>query len=176
MSAMRLALGLSVHTGWAAAAVAGGDWENPVVVLRERLEVLAANQRFVFHKAAEMKLDEARSWLGHAKIAALERASAVMRRLAESHNVKACVVVAKKSVMPPLEEVLAAHPRIHTAEGCFYRDVLVEAAERAGMHARVITPKELNAKDERLVRVGKVVGKPWSVDWKLAVLGAWKVA
>jgi hypothetical protein len=81
MSAMRLALGLSVHTGWAAAVVAGGDWENPVVVLRERLEVLAASQRFVFHKAAEMKPDEARSWLRHARIAALERASAVMRRL-----------------------------------------------------------------------------------------------
>jgi hypothetical protein len=32
--AMRLALGLSVHTGWTAAVVTGGDWEKPVVVLR----------------------------------------------------------------------------------------------------------------------------------------------
>jgi hypothetical protein len=29
---MKLALGLSVHTGWAAAVVAGGDWEKPMLV------------------------------------------------------------------------------------------------------------------------------------------------
>ncbi len=42
MSAMRLALGLCVHNGWAAVVVAGGGWENPVVVLRERVELLGS--------------------------------------------------------------------------------------------------------------------------------------
>jgi hypothetical protein len=176
MSAMRLALGLSVHTGWAAAVVAGGDWEKPVVVLRERLELLGASERFVFHKAAEMGPDEARSWVGHAKRAAMERATAEIKRLSGTYAVKVCAVVAKKGVLLPLEEVVAAHPRIHTAEGCFYRDVLVQAAESAGMQAQVVVPKELDAKDERLVKVGKVVGRPWTVDWKLAMLGAWKAA
>jgi hypothetical protein len=54
--------------------------------------------------------------------------------------------------------------------------VLVQAAESAGMQAQVVVPKELDAKDERLVKVGKVVGRPWTVDWKLAMLGAWKGA
>jgi len=40
----------------------------------------------------------------------------------------------------------------------------------------VIAPRDLDAKDERLVDVGKAVGRPWSVDWKVAVLGAWRVA
>ena len=173
---MTLTLGLTVHTGWAAAAVAGGDWEKPVVVLRERVELLGAKERFVFHKAAEMEIGEASSWVGHARIAAMVRTSAVLKQLAATYAVNACAVVAKRAVMLPLEEVVAAHPRIHTAEGCFYRDVLVEAAEASGMHVRVVAPKELDAKDDRLVKVGKVVGKPWSVDWKLAVMGAWKVA
>jgi hypothetical protein len=90
--------------------------------------------------------------------------------------VKACAVVAKKAAILPLEDVVAAHPRIHTAEGCFYRDVFKEAAEGAGMRVRVIAPKELDAKDERLVKVGRVVGRPWSADWKVAVMGAWEVA
>jgi hypothetical protein len=81
--------------------------------------------------------------------------------------------------MLPLEDIVAAHPRIHTAEGRFYRDLLREAAEGAGLRVRVIAPDELDAKDAkdaRLVKVGRVVGKPWSVDWKVAVMGAWQVA
>jgi hypothetical protein len=173
---MRLALGLCVHTGWAAAVVAGGDWAKPVVVLRQRVELLGNDERFVFHKAAEMTTRAAGPWVSNAKNEALARATAVMKQLAATHGVKACAVVAKKGAMPPLEEVVAAHPRIHAAEGCSYRDALVEAAESSGMQARVIAPKELDPKDERLVEVGKVVGKPWSVHWKLAVLAAWRVA
>jgi hypothetical protein len=172
---MRLALGLSVHTGWAAAAVAGGDWANPVVVLRERLVLLGEESRFVFHRAAEMTSDDAGRWVAQARKEALARAVFAMKRLAATHAVKACAVAAKMGASLPLEEVVAAHPRIHTAEGCFYRDVLVEAAEAAGMRAKVIAPKELCATDPRLANVGKVVGRPWSVNWKVAVLCAWRV-
>ena len=173
---MRLGLGLAVHTGWAAAAVAGGDWEHPVVVAREHVELLGEDERFVFQRAAEMAPSEAQRWVARAKKEAGERAVAVMRRLAGAHAVKACAVVAKKGKLLALEDIVAAHPRIHTAEGRFYRDVLMEAAQGAGIRARVIVPEELDAKDERLGAVGKVVGKPWSVDWKMAVMGAWAVA
>jgi hypothetical protein len=44
------------------------------------------------------------------------------------------------------------------------------------MRVRIIAPDELDAKDARLVKVGRVVGKPWTVDWKLALMGAWEVA
>jgi hypothetical protein len=173
---MRLALGLSVHTGWAAAVVAGGDWDAPVVAAREHVELLGADQRFVFHQAAEMPSAEASRWVARAKKQATERATAVMHRLAAAHGVKACAVVAKRGAMLSLEDIVAAHPRIHTAEGRFYRDLLREAAEGAGLRVRVIAPDELDAKDTRLVKVGRVVGKPWSVDWKVAVMGAWQVA
>jgi hypothetical protein len=114
--------------------------------------------------------------VAHAHAKATERASAVLRRLTGAHAIEACALVAKKGALLPLEDIVAAHPRIHSAEGLFYRDVLVEAAKAAGLRVTVIAPAELDAKDPRLVKAGRVVGKPWSVDWKLAVMGAWKVA
>ncbi len=170
---MQVALGLSVHTGWAAAVVAGGDWDRPVVAVRERLEMLGEKDRFVFHRAAEMGPGQAQTWLAQARAEATDRAIAVMKRLVAQHGVKRCAVVAKGGAMLPLADIVAAHPRIHTAEGCFYRDLLAEAAAAAGMQPRIIAPRSLDAKDERLLRVGKVVGRPWTVDWKLAVLAAW---
>jgi hypothetical protein len=173
---MRVALGLSVHTGWAAAAVAGGTWNKPLVVAREHVELLGNSDRFVFHAAAEMALGEAAARVARLRGEALERAGGVMKRLAADHAVKACAVVAKKGVLRPLQEIVSAHPRIHAAEGCFFRDVLLEAAERAGMRVRVVAPGDLDANDERLAGVGRLVGKPWSVDWRVAVLAAWTVA
>jgi hypothetical protein len=162
---MRLALGLSVHTGWAAAVVAGGDWGKPVLAAREHLELLG-----------EEEPAEAEEWVERARKAAMVRSGGALRRLATTHAVKACAIVAKKAAMLPLKDVVAAHPRIHTAEGCFYREVLRAAAEGAGLRVTVIAPQELDAKDPRLVEVGKVVGKPWTVDWKVAVMAAWQVA
>jgi hypothetical protein len=170
-----LALGLCSHTGWAAAVVAGGGWSAPVLAAREHVELLGQDERFLFHKAAEMPPAQARAWVARARAKAAERATAVMRRLASAHPVEACALVAKKGTLLPLEDIVAAHPRIHTAEGLFYRDVLEEAAKAAGLRVKVIPPATLDAKDPRLVNVGRVVGKPWSVDWKLAVMGAWAV-
>src|SRR5580704_11984609 len=110
---MRLALGLSVHTGWAAAAVAGGDWAKPVVVGRERLALLEDESRFVFHRAAEMTPGEAARWVVQARREALARAITAMQRLVATYAVKVCGVAAKKGAPLPLEEVVAAHPRIH---------------------------------------------------------------
>ena len=172
---MRLALGASVHTGWASVVVAGGDWTKPVLVAREHVELVGEDERFVFHKAAELPPGEARAWVARVRGLTMARATAVMKRLATTHALKAAAVVAKKGAMLPLEDVLAAHPRIHTAEGRFYRDVLAEAAEGAGMRVKVVAPDELDAKDARLVAVGRIVGKPWSVDWKLALMGSWEV-
>jgi hypothetical protein len=168
-----LALGICVHTGWAAVVVAGGGWKNPVLAAREHVELLGESERFVFHRAAEMRLDEARTWVARARSEATTRASAVMKRLVTAHDVEACGLVAKKAALLPLEEIVAAHPRIHTAEGGFYRDVLRAAAEATGMKVKVIAPGELDAKDVRLASVGRVVGRPWSADWKMAVMAAW---
>ena len=173
---MRLALGLTVHTGWAACVLAGGSLRDPHLEAREHVELVAGDEaRFVFHRASEMKRADAASFVARACREAIDRAAAVFRRLVEGRDVEACAIVAKPGAMPELDVVLASHPRIHTAEGIFYRDVLSDAAKAAGVRAHVVSPSELDAKDRRLADVGRAVGKPWNQDWKLAALAAWRV-
>jgi hypothetical protein len=173
---MRLALGLTVHTGWAACVLAGGSLRDPHVEVREHLALVADDAaRFVFHRAAEMKRTEAAPFVALARREAVDRAAAVFRRLAEGRDVRACAIVAKPGAMPELDAVLASHPRIHTAEGIFYRDVITDAARAAGVRSHVVAPSGLDAKDRRLAEVGRAVGKPWNQDWKLAALAAWQV-
>jgi hypothetical protein len=70
-----------VHTGWAALVVAGGGSDEPVILARERVELLGPKERFVFHNAAELPPGEAQAWVNRAKKEATDRAIHVMRRL-----------------------------------------------------------------------------------------------
>jgi hypothetical protein len=170
---MRLALGLSVHTGWAACIVAGGSLRQPHVAAREHVSLVEDPDRFVFHRAAEMNRAEAVRSIAHAREEAVARATAVFRRLADGRELRACAIVAKSGPIPDLDTVLAAHPRIHTAEGAFYRDVLAAAATESGIAVHLVHPSRVDAKAPGLVAVGRAVGKPWNRDWKLAALAAW---
>lgn len=78
-----------------------------------------------------------------------------------------CAIVAKDGDAGDLDEVLASHPRIHTAEGRFYRDVLRDACP---IPVRLVPPSSLDPS-----RVGKLAAAPWGRDQKLAALAAWTV-
>jgi hypothetical protein len=171
---MRLALGLSLHTGWAACVVAGGSLSDPRIEARQELELLGDKDRFVFHRAAELARADAKRSIERAWSMALERASAAIRQLKHDKDVRICAVVAKHGEMPPLDTVLASHPRIHTAEGIFYRDAVMEAARANGLVAHVVSPSTLDANDRALTAAGQIVGKPWNRDFKLAALAAWR--
>jgi hypothetical protein len=87
--------------------------------------------------------------------------------------------------MPPLEEVVKAHPRIHTAEGIFFRDVLRDAAKSHHLATNVYPPKELDALAAKATTIpsaqlaklvtlaGKGLGPPWGRDERIASLAAW---
>jgi hypothetical protein len=171
----RAGLGIVVHTGWAACVLAAGAGRTPPVTAREHLELMGDPERFVFHRASEMgDADEAERWVAKAREQVVARAARVLERFA-GEGAAACAVVAKAGAMLPLADVLASHPRIHTAEGCFFRDALLDAASASGLKARVVSPQKLDAKDPRLADVGRALGKPWTADWKLATLAAWSV-
>jgi hypothetical protein len=172
---MRLALGLSVHTGWAACVLAGGGLREPHIASREKVHLLEDPDRFVFHRAAEMKRADAERAIARAEKDARRRAAAVFRRLADGREVRLCAIAAKAGPMPDLDAVLASHPRIHTAEGIFYRDVLVAAASENGLAPHVVPPSKLDPNAPALVAAGRVVGRPWNRDWKIAALAAWHV-
>jgi len=163
-TSMARALGLCVHTGWAACVVVSGTPKRPEIVANQVIEILGDAERFCFHRAAEMKPAAAREWLAEVHGRALTNAKRALASL-EATDVETCAIVAKSGDPGPLEVVLASHPRLHMAEGCFYRDVFREALS---VPARIVAPSSLDA-----TSLGKLAPPPWGRDQKLAALAAW---
>ena len=163
---MKRAIGICPHTGWAACVVVGGSPKRPEIVANGIVDILGDAERFCFHMAAEMKLPAAERWIAATRKKALANAKRALAPLL-AQGVGACAIVAKDDAMENLEHVLAAHPRIHTAEGRFYRDVLREAC---AVPVSIVAPKSLDAS-----KVGKLAGPPWGRDQRLAALAAWSV-
>jgi len=160
------ALGISVHTGWGACVVVGGSLAKPEIVANQRIEILGDSERFCFHMAEEMEPAAAKKWIAAARQKALENAARALEALV-TREVSVCAIVAKNGDPGELHQILASHPRIHTAEGCFYRDVLRDACP---VPAQIVPPSSLDVS-----RVGKLATKPWAADQKRAALAAWTV-
>jgi hypothetical protein len=193
MAGERAGLGFCVHTGWAACVVASGSARAPRIWAREEVELLGDPARFVFHRAAKLELGAAASEVSEAARTVTARAREAIARIAlavrrDGGEIVGCAIAAKRGAMPgSLAEIVAAHPRIHTAEGCFYRDALVAAAEALGLAVAVIAPKDLAARAALgakvsaeaiaplLVAAGKAAGRPWAKDQKDAALAAWAI-
>jgi hypothetical protein len=163
MTAKR-AMGISVHTGWGACVVVGGSQRKPEIFANQVIEVLGQAERFCFHRAAEMERGAAGAWLADLRRKAITNARKSLAPLLEK-TVEICALVAKEGAPGDLDAVLNSHPRIHTAEGCFYRDVLCEACS---LPIRIVSPASLDP-----AKLGKLPTSPWGRDQKLAALAAW---
>jgi hypothetical protein len=161
---MHRAIGINSHTGWGACVVVGGTLEKPEIVANEVIEILGAGERFCFHLAADMKRAEAEKWIAHMKEKALANARRALAHLF-AQQVSVCAIVAKGGVAGDLGDVLASHPRIHAAEGYFYREVFREACT---VPVRIVSHSSLDPS-----KVGKLAAPPWGRDQKLAALAAW---
>ena len=75
--------------------------------------------------------------------------------------------------MPDLAATLKSHALIHTAEGEFFREVLVEASESCRIPVTKIREREIRDQQSRISSLGKSLGPPWTQDEKLAALAAW---
>jgi hypothetical protein len=185
------ALGVSVHAGWVACVVARGSVHARQISAREEVELLGDLERFVYHRAAEARVTEERI-LANARRSATARATAglgliVDQARARGEDITACAIVAKGGELLALDAIRAAHPRIHSAEGHFYRDVLHDAAEGIGLATRILSPRDPDAHAARAMDVGltelpallalagRAVGRPWAKDQKAASLAAWTV-
>jgi hypothetical protein len=181
------ALGFRAHTGWAAAVAVTKDCG---VLERRRIAYEPSSTRFVYHQAAEIDLRQAEDLIAVARDEAIAAAEREIRSLLaalteKGVTVRAACVPASNSKLPnALADILAAHSRIHAAEGVFYRDALVEACARLGLKvgrvperdlrslaagALKVAPEKLAA---RLQEMGKRLGPPSSEDQKLATLAA----
>jgi hypothetical protein len=159
-------MGISVHTGWGACVVVGGSLARPEIVANGVIDILGDSERFCFHMAAEMKRVAAEKWIADVRRKAIANATRALSLLV-AKNVSVCAIVAKDGEVGDLDEVLASHPRIHAAEGCFYRDVLRDACT---IPVRVVPPASLDPS-----KVSKLAAPPWGRDQKLAALAAWAV-
>jgi hypothetical protein len=190
----KVAIGISAHTGWAAAVAVTGTVAAPVIVDKRRIELVDHSTPhatgFVYHLAAERPLAAARRLVAGTRAAAVRRARAELAAWAERHAtvlVVATAIVAGKQ--PPLDleldEVLASHARIHAAEGQLWREVWAEASLALGIAVERIPAPELAARvgarlsltpakvDARLAELGRRAGRPWAADQRLATLAAW---
>ena len=162
---MARALGISVHTGWGACVVVGGSLRRPEIIANQVVRLLGDAERFCYHMAADMPREAAAQWIERTRRRAIENARQALATLLDG-QVSVCAVVAKAGSAGDLDTVLAAHPRIHTAEGCLYRDAFCAASP---VPVQVIAPSSLD-----ITQVGKLAGPPWGRDQKLAALAAWR--
>ena len=178
------AAGLRDHSGWAVLVVVDGPAEAPTLVDRRRLTLCPDDlPRQAFHAAADCGSPaEARALVDR-----VERAVAVACREALA-SLPAGVPVAVASGPPrlpaALDEILAAHPFLHAAEGDLYRRHLAEAAAERGSRVVRYGPKTVVADvagalgtqpellEARLRELGRGAGPPWQQDHRTAAAAA----
>lgn len=122
-------------------------------------------ERFCYHVAAEMERAAAEKWLAEVRRTAVLRARARLAPLCARAEV--CAIAANDRHPGSLDHILAAHPRIHTAEGCFHCDVLKEACT---IPVELVPPRSLDPG-----ALGKITGPPWGRTQKIAALAAWSL-
>jgi hypothetical protein len=167
---MTRAIGISVHTGWGAVVVVDGTARKPVVVANEIIHVLGDDERFCFHMAAEMKRSDVDAFLARVQKKARDNAKAALAALAHRvGDVGGAAVVAKDGDAGDLDHILAAHPRLHTAEGALYRDAFLDACQALGVVTALCVPRYLDHADPR---VQKLAAAPWGKDQRLATMAA----
>ena len=142
----------------------GGSLQKPEILANEIIEILGDSERFCLHKASEMEPATAAEWVAHIREKAVANARRALLPLI-AQAVRVCAIVAKEGATRDLREVLASHPRIHAAEGFFYRDVVRDAC---AVPVRIVPPSTLDSS-----KVGKLAPAPWGRDQKLAALAAW---
>jgi hypothetical protein len=190
----RASLGLRAHSGWAALVALAGSAESAMVVIRRRIETADPNIRGSkqpFHAAEPLDLPDAEALIKECTEStrrlsrqALKTAIGDLRE--KGFEVSACgVILGSGRSLPALESILASHALLHTAEGEFYRQALVEAGKHCGL--KVVGIKEREAYDQgaaqlglsvatlerRIAELGRGIGPPWTQDQKYAALVGW---
>ena len=146
--------------------VVGGSLKNPEIVANEVVDVLDDSERFCFHMAAEMQRAAAEKFIAKLRKKAIVNARRALEPLL-TKDVAVCAIVAKPGHPGDLDQILASHPRLHTAEGCLYRDAFREACK---IPVHIVPPSTLDPS-----QVKKLAGPPWGRDQRLAALAAWAV-
>ena len=192
----KAALGFQTHSGWACAILAPGKGSNIEILHRARVmlhDPVIEGTKQPFHTAEPMPFAEAEAYISRCKAATATRALDVvtgLRKIADRRGIRlsgVCVITASGRALPDLRGILASHALIHAAEGEFYREALLDAADALGIKAARLNRKDAamqvafllgcgeQALTKKLGDIGKRIGRPWTLDEKFATLAAWWV-
>jgi hypothetical protein len=171
----------------------GGSPDSPVVLDRRRIETSDAaihGSRQPFHAAEPLSFDKAGALIRQCRessmLLATRAVSAMVGQLNQHGHtvVGAGILFASGRALPELAAILRSHALIHTAEGEFFRDVLVRASEHCSLPVTRIKEREvweLGSKilgrssanlQQQIDALGKSLGPPWRQDEKLASMAA----
>src|SRR5258707_4211494 len=154
------AIGLRVHSGWAAVVAVCLDKGAPVVLARQRVplvDTFTYEFRQPYHTAEKMLLGQAREFISRMQAEARRLAYVAIRELAsrtQEQGVKLTrcgFLLSSGRPLPALEKILASHALIHTADGELFREAILHASSRCGL-------RDFRIKDKELVeRAGQVL-------------------
>jgi hypothetical protein len=188
------ALGFRVHSGWTAAVVVTGPADSPAIAVRQRIELVKTftyTYRQPYHTGKKMPLKDAAKFVAECRAEARKLALSALRTLEkelEGMNVKirGCgLVLASGRPLPRLEQILASHALIHTADGELFREALTHACVKRGLPVRGVKERELferaskslrlrpEALQRRIAEFGRGLGPPWGQDEKFSALVGW---
>jgi len=192
----KAALGFRTHSGWALSVLAAGRG-GAIEVLDRRHVVLCDSEKDgskqPFHAAEPMPLAQAESHIALCRKATdglAREAIKTAQVICEHQGVNLfgiCVITSSGRALPDLATILASHALIHAAEGDFYRDAILAAAQLLNIPAsrlkaadalpHLAAQTDIGEADitKMLTAIGKTVGRPWTSDEKLATLAAWSL-
>ncbi len=189
-----VALGLRAHSGWAAAVAVAGSAINPIILERRRIVTAddhIAGSKQPYHAAKDVSAEAAEGLIRDCR----ERSTVLATRAINSllselrRNgltvVRAGILFGSGRSLPRLPAILRSHALIHTAEGEFFREVLLSATAHCALQVMKVKERDvwetaatvfgLPVTDLRR-RIGQLqnsVGPPWRQDEKFASLAAW---
>ncbi|MGB7728282.1 MAG: hypothetical protein WBL50_09635 [Candidatus Acidiferrum sp.] len=188
------AVGLRVHSGWTALVAMCVEAGEPVVLLRERVELVKTFSykfRQPYHTAEKLPFARGREFISKVNAQARQLAYRAMRAAQgklkkRDYRLTACgMLLASGRPLPELKSILASHALIHTADGELFRGALAHASARCELPLLRVREREL-VRDaaqslglqvatllKRITELGKPLGTPWSQDEKYAALVAW---
>ena len=184
-----VALGFRMHSGWGVAVAVD---EECVAVERRRIDLVSDNApggRQPYHHARELGIEKAERFLSEylavCETAARTELARIISALGCNYEVAgAAIVLASARSLPPLRQILSAHPLIHTAEGHLFREVIRRSCGAAAIPVTGIPEKQLGSFLEEcfgenagrvkqaIERSGRSLGSPWNSDHKQAATAA----
>jgi hypothetical protein len=184
-------IGLRARTGRAIAVVLVGSPDAPAVWERRELSVIDPRMPEScqpYHEVMELPWAKAQVAVRKLTRVVEQMATKALAQLindlqAQHYRVNQIGIVG--APQRSLEKIGSPHIRAHAAEGVLFRHVLELAAENNGIRYRTFEEQKLKTLaaaelripgadlEQRLVALGRAIGRPWRADEKAAAASAW---